>query len=82
MALIVCAECKKTVSDKAAACPNCGAPVNENLKIRKTRRVGGLWEGIGFIIILTGIFMMFSDTGPGGLMMAGGFVVFIIGRCL
>lgn len=27
MALIECAECKKEVSDKAAACPHCGAPV-------------------------------------------------------
>lgn len=28
MALIKCAECGKEVSDKAAACPNCGAPVH------------------------------------------------------
>lgn len=27
MALIACVECGKQVSDKAAACPNCGAPV-------------------------------------------------------
>lgn len=25
--LIVCAECKKQVSDKASACPHCGSPV-------------------------------------------------------
>jgi predicted RNA-binding Zn-ribbon protein involved in translation (DUF1610 family) len=28
MALIKCSECAKEVSDKAAACPNCGAPLN------------------------------------------------------
>ncbi|HEL3748651.1 TPA: zinc ribbon domain-containing protein [Stenotrophomonas maltophilia] len=28
MALIECAECGNQVSDKAAACPRCGAPVN------------------------------------------------------
>lgn len=27
MALIACTECKKEISDKAAACPNCGAPL-------------------------------------------------------
>ena len=27
MALIQCGECGKEVSDKAAACPNCGAPI-------------------------------------------------------
>jgi DNA-directed RNA polymerase subunit RPC12/RpoP len=27
MALILCEECGKEVSDKAAACPNCGAPI-------------------------------------------------------
>lgn len=26
MALVACAECAKEVSDKAAACPHCGAP--------------------------------------------------------
>lgn len=28
MALIECSECGKEVSDKAAACPHCGAPIN------------------------------------------------------
>lgn len=27
MALIKCSECGKEVSDKAASCPNCGAPI-------------------------------------------------------
>lgn len=27
MALVECAECGKEISDKAAACPHCGAPV-------------------------------------------------------
>jgi RNA polymerase subunit RPABC4/transcription elongation factor Spt4 len=27
MALISCRECSKQISDQAAACPNCGAPV-------------------------------------------------------
>ena len=28
MALINCTECNKEISDKAASCPNCGAPLN------------------------------------------------------
>ena len=28
MALIKCSECQNEISDKAAACPNCGTPVN------------------------------------------------------
>ena|SRR3990170_6283355 len=27
MALVACTECKKEISDKAPACPNCGAPL-------------------------------------------------------
>ena len=29
MALIKCGECGKEVSDKAASCPGCGAPIAE-----------------------------------------------------
>lgn len=37
MALIICPECGKQVSDKAAACPNCGCPITnypQEIKIR------------------------------------------------
>ena len=37
MALIKCNECGKNVSDKAESCPNCGAPVNEKIIIKKER---------------------------------------------
>lgn len=30
--LVVCPECGKNVSDKAAACPNCGCPIQEIMK--------------------------------------------------
>lgn len=53
MALVKCAECQNDVSDKAAACPKCGAPVGkpslpEKPKAKQT--VGG---------VLLGSFMMF-----------------------
>ncbi|MEZ4846734.1 MAG: hypothetical protein R2877_07330 [Bdellovibrionota bacterium] len=31
MALKICKECKKEVSSKAKTCPNCGAPVPQNV---------------------------------------------------
>ena len=41
MALINCKECGKEVSDKANACPNCGAPVeNENTVHGNSLKVG------------------------------------------
>lgn len=35
MALITCPECGKEISDKAAACPNCGCPADEMRKEQK-----------------------------------------------
>lgn len=35
MALINCEECGKEISDKASACPNCGAPVDSQMIERK-----------------------------------------------
>lgn len=29
MAMIICNECGREISDRASACPNCGSPVNE-----------------------------------------------------
>ena len=41
MALIKCSECGKEVSDKASACPNCGAPVEiENNMQENNLKVG------------------------------------------
>lgn len=30
MALILCPECGKEISDKAVSCPNCGSPINNS----------------------------------------------------
>ena len=38
MALIECYECHKKVSDSAAACPNCGAPVKQKSSAAKGDR--------------------------------------------
>lgn len=46
MALKICKECKKEVSSKAKTCPNCGAPVPQNV-------------GVGTIFVLLFVFYIF-----------------------
>lgn len=38
MALIKCYECGREISDKASACPNCGAPVIENNSLNRLQQ--------------------------------------------
>ena len=88
MALISCSECGKEVSEKAVSCPNCGAPISGASSVSlnpqshaKVTRTGAKWEGIGFVLILVGLIMAIAAKSAfGGLLMAVGFVVFIIGR--
>ena len=51
MALIKCSECGNQVSDKATACPNCGAPVAAGPQCpecgsRDIGRISGLKKGL------------------------------------
>jgi uncharacterized membrane protein YvbJ len=90
MALIPCDECGKEISEKAAACPNCGAPVSGKSSVSldpkshaKVTRTGAKWEGIGFILILVGMFMAFFTHQEKSLAVGSivaGFIIFIIGR--
>ena len=88
MALINCSECGKEVSEKAATCPNCGAPIASDHEVLldpkshvRVTRTGAKWEAIGFILILLGIILAIAANGIlGGIMAFSGFVVFIIGR--
>jgi len=90
MGLINCSECGKEVSDKAAACQNCGAPIAIKDAVTldpkshtKVTRTGAKWEGIGFVLILVGITTAIAANGIfGGILAFVGFVVFIIGRFL
>src|SRR4051812_23352188 len=40
MAIIACRDCAHHVSDQAESCPNCGAPIASNVKIRPRSRRG------------------------------------------
>jgi hypothetical protein len=54
MALIRCSECAREVSDKAATCPNCGAPVDHSLAIPVPENIGfeeGQFVGTSTMII-------------------------------
>ena len=63
MALIKCSECGKDVSDKAAACPNCGAPLSTSsgrasqghqAPVRVVR--AGRWcEAVGALLVIAGL---------------------------
>ncbi|WP_425087012.1 zinc-ribbon domain-containing protein [Stappia sp.] len=39
MALIACSECSKAISDKAASCPHCGAPVEPRIQLKGFKKV-------------------------------------------
>jgi hypothetical protein len=48
MSLIRCAECKAKISNKASACPKCGAPI----EIATNKRKGRISAGWAFLILL------------------------------
>ena len=89
MALILCPECDKEISDKAASCPGCGAPISsdDNAALgnqhTSVTRTGAKWEGIGFLLIVGGMIYGMA-TGPenhsGGMAAFIGFILFLIGR--
>ena len=93
MALIKCSECGKEISDRAGACPGCGAPVDAGAAAAtapsaqavtrsvRVERAGFRWEAIGFVFIVAAIFIGIADGGGfAGLLGFIGFIVFIIGR--
>ena len=60
MALIKCDECGKGVSDKAAACPNCGNPMRGDLTSQETDVKRGVQRAtwryeIGKVVALAGM---------------------------
>ena len=87
MALVKCGECGKEISDKAATCPGCGAPMT-SAAAKKAKgtvaRKGGKFEAAGFLLIAIGIVTAMAAEGTavtvGVALAAVGFVVFIMGR--
>lgn len=89
MALTRCSECGREVSDKAVACPGCGAPVadlssNGRGRTIETTRSGGKYELLGFVMIVTGMLTAMASSGAlgqaGGWLAGIGLCVFLFGR--
>jgi hypothetical protein len=90
VALIKCRECGKEVSDKAAACPGCGAPIGSGSSAPQTvanftvKRSGGKWEAAGTVLVIAGVLSVMFAGPPistiGSLAFVVGLVVFVIGR--
>lgn len=54
MAMIRCTECRKDVSDKAATCPNCGAPVD----VKAAREIQSKKNNLIAKVILVAVFAL------------------------
>ena len=85
MALIDCGECQKQVSDKAKACPNCGAPIadeaiNEVQTIQQTSKALKAQVMIAAVVTAFGLALAITEGGTGAKPEdAWGGVVFLIG---
>lgn len=83
MALTKCRECEKEVSDQALSCPGCGCPMVVASPVDEGRSSGGVFEFVGFALILGGLVscMASDDVGSGSsLALVMGFCVFLAGR--
>lgn len=60
MALVTCRECGRQVSDQAAACPGCGAPLGRSSahSVVVKHRPGGCITAITYLIVLIGLFAL------------------------
>ena len=84
MALISCPECGREISDKAPACPHCGAPTKvadkneeERKKARTKQRANT--QGFGCLLIIIGVILAAVTGGVGGIVAAVGLIVLIYG---
>ncbi len=81
MPLVQCPDCGKNVSSSAPNCLSCGRPMTAfSSKAIQTQRKGGKYEAAGTLLIFVGIITCFASAVLGGLLVLGGFVVFIVGR--
>lgn len=70
MALIKCAECGRDVSDLAAACPGCGAPLvashgsPQTLQQAKPRSLRIEWMVLAGVLALGVVVLLFAGLSP------------------
>ncbi|MBB4302332.1 putative paraquat-inducible protein A [Rhodobium orientis] len=59
MALITCPECDRQVSDRAGACPQCGAPVHLPAKRARSNRLA-LVAVSAALVVMVGVLLTVS----------------------
>ena len=83
MTLITCNDCGREISNKAASCPNCGAPTKWGKKQAKKerRKRRGNVQGAGCLLIILAIVLGLTVVGIPFAIFIGivGLVVLIIG---
>ena len=73
MALVKCGECDREVSDKAAACPGCGAPINaqaptvQQVQVVQIPKSRGVYIVLGLFLGLLGIHNFYAGYNGRGL---------------
>lgn len=91
MALVKCSECEKEVSNKAAACPGCGAPFESEAKgsgvkrlttTQRTSKSIKLQGALAGIMIIIGLYLMVAHPADDSstLIFLIGFIWFIVNR--
>ena len=86
MALIACTECGTKISDKAAACVTCGAPVNRiaDQKVVKTELTAKKYKGqqlLAAALVGIGLVTAMADAPIVGVVIATlGFALYFIAR--
>jgi len=92
--IIVCGECKKQISDKATACPHCGAPVaaatlgtsvqtieRTAKRLKLNTLLSAICCVVGIIIMANGDSRADSAAGPIGLLVLFvGLIWFVVTR--
>ncbi len=67
MALVKCGECKREISDRAVACPQCGAPLDaqEVVVVQRKKPTSVLtWIGTGLFALMLYSCLRESDNSP------------------
>ena len=90
MSLVACAECGRQISDKAANCPQCGAPVapaqtEPTVTTQLTSKKFKLQKLIAVVMVILGTLVAIIPESSGaklfgGTMMLVGVALFILAR--
>lgn len=90
MALITCIDCRAQISDRARACPHCGAPVRAvqdddpredvvDYLRRRRRHDRGNTQGCGCLMLIIGVPLCIAFPPLGALLALLGLVILIYG---